>query len=147
MHESGIHIALNSDKLFTLFGIPITNTLISAWFSIIVLLTVAFFLRNKIKEVPGRLQALVESLFEYVLDYMEEVLGDKRLSRRLFPIIMTIFLFVLVSNWAEHLPFFETLRIHTHAGDFAFIKSANTDLNTTLALAIISFFVVEILGI
>jgi len=101
MHESGIHIALNSDKLFTIFGVPITNTIISAWFSIIVLLALAFFLRKKIKEVPGRFQALIESLFEYVLDYMEEVLGDKRLARKLFPIIMTIFLFVLVSRGTE----------------------------------------------
>ncbi len=146
MEEKGIHIALHADKLFDWF-FPINNALVSAWFSIAVLVTIALFIKYKIRIVPGRFQTLIESLFEYVLDYMEEVLENKKLARRLFPIIMTIFLFVLVSNWAEHLPFFETLKIHTNYGEVALFKSANTDLNTTLALAIISFFTVEILGV
>ncbi len=147
MESHGIHIALSAEKITDFFGISITNTLVSVWFSTAVLLVLAFVYRAKLKEVPGRLQALFEMLFEYVLSYMEEVLENKKLARKLFPIIMTIFLFVLVSNWAEHLPFFETLKVHAHGSEVALFKSANTDLNTTLALAIISFFTVEILGV
>ncbi len=147
MGEHGIHIALSANKITEAFGFTISNTLITAWFSIIVLLVLAFFLRKQVKEIPERFMALVEALFEYVLNYMEEVLEDKRLARRLFPIVMTIFLFVLVSNWAEHLPFFESVTVHTESGHVALFKSANTDLNVTLALAIISFFVVETLGV
>jgi len=147
MEEHGIHIALSAEKITDWLSLPVTNTLLAAWFSIAVLLIFAFYMRKSLKEIPGRLQALFESLFEYVLSYMEEVLENKRLARKLFPIIMTIFLFVLVSNWAEHLPFFETVKIHGSEGEVSLFKSANTDLNTTLALAIISFFTVEILGV
>ncbi len=147
MEEHGIHIALSAEKITNWLSLPVTNTLLASWFSIAFLLILAFCIRKSLKEVPGKLQVLFESLFEYVLSYMEEVLENKRLARKLFPIIMTIFLFVLVSNWAEHLPFFETVKIHGHGGEVALFKSANTDLNTTLALAIISFFTVEILGV
>ncbi len=149
MGEHGIHIALSAEKLFDFLSFPVSNTLIASYLSISTLLVIAFLLRKNLKELPGRFQALVEALFEYVLSYMEEVLEDRKLARKLFPIIMTIFLFILVSNWAEHLPIFET--IFTKAGEgheyVALLKSANTDLNTTLALAIISFFTVEILGV
>ncbi len=147
MEENGIHIALHSDKILHLPYFQVTNTLFTAWFSIVVLLALALILRGQIKEIPGRFMSMVEALFEYVLNYMEEVLGDKRLARKLFPIIMTIFLFVLVSNWTEHLPFFETLKVQTGHGHSALFKSANTDLNVTLSLAIVSFFVVETLGV
>ncbi len=147
MHGEGIHIALSAEKIASIFSLDISNTLLSAWLSIAVLLILAFWLRKKLAMIPGRFQALVEALFEYVLNYMEEVLENKRLARRLFPIIMTIFLFVLVSNWAEHLPFFETVKIHGAEGEVALFKTATADLNTTLALAIVSFFTVEILGV
>ncbi len=147
MTEHGIHISLQAEKITDFLNFPVTNTLVAVFFSSVVLLVLAFFLRKNLKEIPGRVQSLFEALFEYVLSYMEEVLENKRLARKLFPIIMTIFLFVLVSNWAEHLPFFETVKIQGHDAYVALFKSANTDLNTTLALAIISFFTVEILGV
>ncbi len=146
MHESAIHISLQAEKIANWF-FPITNTLVAIWFSMFALIIFALFVRFTLRKVPGKLQAVVEALFEYVIDYMEEVLEDRKLARKLFPIVMTIFLFVLVSNWAEHLPIFET--IFTKSGDehAALLRSANTDLNTTLALAIISFFTVEIIGV
>ena len=146
MEESAIHISLTAERLFDWF-FPVTNTLLSSWLSIAFLLVLSVVVFVKLKAVPGRLQSLIEMLFEYVLDYMEEVLESKKLARKLFPIIMTIFLLTLFSNWFEYLPFYETVTLHTQEGKTALFRGANTDLNMTLALAIISFFTVEILGV
>ena len=147
MHEGGIHISLSAETLFSVFGVDITNTLVASWLSIFALIIFAFIYRSKLKTVPGRMQALVELLIEYALNYTEEVLEDRKLARRIFPIIMTIFLFVLVSNWAEHLPIFESIFARHGEEESAILRSANSDLNTTLALAIISFFTIEISGV
>ena len=145
MHETGIHISLGAQKLFDFLSIPITNTIVSTALVSSTLIILAFVFKARLKEVPSRLQAIIEALFEYTLSYMEEVLENKRLARKLFPIIMTIFLFVLFANWMGHLPFYEAIAYEPSGAHFP--KSSNTDLNTTLALAIISFFTVEIIGV
>ncbi len=148
MTGHGIHISLQAEKITDFFGFSITNTLIAVFFSSAVLLILAFFLRKSLKEVPGRVQSLFEALFEYVLSYMEEVLENKRLARKLFPIIMTIFLFVLVSNWVVHIPFFDVFKVTDANGEYtSLLRPSATDLNFTLALAIVSFFVIEIVAV
>ena len=54
----------------TLFGIPITNTLITSWAVIVVLLVMGFFVGRGVKLIPGRFQLLLETLFSFVYDYI-----------------------------------------------------------------------------
>jgi len=148
----GIHIALSAEKLTEAFGIPITNTLITSWIVIGLLVILALTLGKKAKMIPGRIQVLFEFLFSWVMDYMEEVLEDKKLALRYFPLIVTIFLFIFTANLIEFTPgigsvgFFETVNGET-VGFTPLLRSVNTDLNVTLALAIISFLVIEFSGV
>jgi len=146
-----IHIALSAEKVTDFLGIPITNTLITSWIVMALLVFVVFFVRKNLKMVPGKFQALLESLFSYVMDYIEETLEDKKLAQKFFPLILTIFIFVFTANAIEFTPgigsigFFEA----SQEGEkfIPLFRSVNTDLNSTLALAIISFFVIEITGV
>ena len=124
----------------------VTNTLLSAWFATIVL--VLFFLlgaRTK-SLVPGRYQSFVESLIEGVLGFCSSVLGPE-MARKAFPVVATIFFFVLFNAWLALLPFYQFLgfkegdEIKAHL-----LRSAGTDLNMPLALALISFVFVEYWG-
>lgn len=148
MEEKGIHIALAAEQLGTFLGIPVTNTLIMSFVVIAILLTITFLVRRKLALIPGRLQALMELLFTFVLDYMTETLEDPKLARRLFPLIVTIFLFVFTANVIEFTPGIGSIGLTNAHGEFVpLLRSMNTDLNVTLALATISFFVIEIIGI
>lgn len=141
--SSGIHVALSAERLGEFLGIPITNTLITTWVVMAVLILVAFLTRKRLKLIPSRVQALFETLFEFVYDYVTETLGSREMARKFFPLLTTIFIFVLFLNWFEFLPGVGSI---TYDGSPLF-RGANTDLTVPLVLAIMSFLVIEITGI
>ncbi len=146
--QHGISVILAPEQIGTLWGIPVTNTLITSWVAIAILIISAIILRSKLSYTPGRFQALIESLVIYVQDFIHETLESDKWSRRAFPLLITIFLFIATSNIIEFTPGIGSLGFFDHAGVFTpLFRSVNTDLNVTLTLAIISVFSIEIMGI
>jgi F-type H+-transporting ATPase subunit a len=97
--------------------------------------------------VPGKLQNFFEMIFEFVLNYMENILGSKKLAMRFFPLIATIFLFIGLSNLFDFMPFVGSIGLQ-HGDELTpLFRPVNADLNMTLALAIIAVFAIEISGI
>ncbi len=132
--------------------IAITNTLISAWLVSIVMLVFFVGGARQPKVVPGRLQALVEMLFELVLNFATGVLGPE-MARKAFPVVATIFFFVLFNAWLAIflIPIYQAIGFGA-GGEHGFeirahlLRPAGTDLNMPLALALISFVFVEYWG-
>lgn len=148
MADKGIHISLAAEKIGSFLGIPITNTVLMGFVVFVLLCTFAFFVRRSLKLVPGRVQTLVEVLFVGILDYMTETLENEKLARKLFPFIVTIFLFIFIGNLIEFTPGVGSIGFTHHDGEFVpLLRSLNTDINTTLALTIIVFFVIEFAGV
>lgn len=147
-HSSGIHVVLKAEEIFSVLGFPVTNSLLMTWITMAVLIIFAIALRSKLSLIPGKLQAGVEWLFEAVLNYMTETLESAELARRFFPLIMTIFLFVLVANELAFLPGVGSIGVQTGEGALTpLLRAPAADLNLTLALAIISFLTIEITGV
>jgi len=144
--EKGIHVVLKAEHIGDILGFPITNSLLMTWIVVAVLLFFAFFVRNRLALIPGKLQSAVEWLFESVLNYMSEILESEKLARKFFPLIMTIFLFLLVANEMAFLPGVGSVGIKQGAELIPLLRAPAADLNFTLALALISFFVIEITG-
>ncbi len=146
MH-SGITVVLKAEQLGSVFGFPITNALIMAWLVMLILIGFAYFFRKNLALVPGKLQAGVEWLFEGALSYMTEVLESEALARKFFPLVATIFLFVAFINELEFFPGVGSIGFF-HASEFLpVLRAPTTDLNFTLALAMIAFFTIEVTGI
>jgi F-type H+-transporting ATPase subunit a len=146
MHE-GIHIALSAEHLGTFLGLPITNTLLSAWLVMIVLITIAVIAGRKPTLIPGKVQNFFEAIFEFLINYMAEIFGDRKRAITFFPFIATIFLFIATSNLFDFMPFFGSIGIHHGEELVPLFRPVNTDLNVTLALAIISVITIEVAGI
>jgi F-type H+-transporting ATPase subunit a len=146
-----IHIALSAERVTEWVGIPITNTLITSWGVILILALVAFFVGRNASLIPGKVQTFFETLFGFVLEYMEETLENKKLATKFFPFIVTLFLFIFTANLLEFTPGIGSIGFFAEsAGHSEFtplFRSVNTDLNVTLALAIIAFLTIEITGI
>ncbi len=148
MKESGLHISLAAERLGTLWGIPITNTLVAEWTVMILLMVTAFFVGRNPRLIPGKVQNFFELLLEFVLNYMEQIFGSRALAIRFFPLVVTIFIFVACANLFDFLPFVGSVGFTTTGGGFIpLFRPVNTDLNVTLALAIISVLSIEISGI
>jgi F-type H+-transporting ATPase subunit a len=146
MHE-GISVVLKAEQLGSVFGFPITNSLIMAWLVMILLIGLAYFFGRSLTTVPGKLQAGVEWAFEGTIAYMAEVLESEKLARRFFPLVASIFIFVAFINELEFFPGVGSLGLW-HASEFLpILRAPTTDLNFTLALALIAFFTIEVTGI
>lgn len=147
-HGSGIHVALSAEHLGTFMGIPITNTLIMSWIVMALLFTVAFVVRSRLSLIPGKFQTFIEILFGYIHDFIETTLEDKVWARRIFPLLLTLFLFIALANLIEFTPGIGSITFHNAEGETVpFLRSMNTDLNVTLALTFIVMFVIEFAGI
>ena len=70
-HVSAIHVVLKAEELFTVFGFPITNSLLMTWLTMFILIVFAVLFGRSLKLIPGKLQAGIEWAFEGVLGYME----------------------------------------------------------------------------
>jgi F-type H+-transporting ATPase subunit a len=146
MHE-GISVVLKAEHLGSVFGFPITNSLIMAWIVMALLIGFAYFFGRSLTLVPGKLQSGVEWAFEGAIAYMAEVLESEKLARKFFPLIASIFLFVAVINEIEFFPGVGSIGlIHTHEF-LPLLRAPTTDLNFTLALAMIAFFTIEVTGL
>lgn len=145
--ESGIAVVLKAEQLGSVFGFPITNSLVMAWLVMALLIGFAYFFGRSLTTVPGKLQAGIEWAFEGAIGYMAEVLESEALARRFFPLVASIFLFIAVINEIEFFPGVGSLGL-VRAGEFLpLLRAPTTDLNFTLALAMIAFFTIEVTGI
>ncbi|MBX2866810.1 F0F1 ATP synthase subunit A [Candidatus Kaiserbacteria bacterium] len=145
--EGGIAIHLAPHVLGHIFGIPVTNTLLTVWLSMAIVIVMAFFVGRSLKMVPRKLQSLFEMLIGTVYDYMAEVLESKDMARRYFPLVMTIFIFILAMNWTGLLPGLEGIMFHTDHGETTLFHPGAADLNVTIAFALIAFLTIEIAGV
>ena len=144
------HVQLPPEVIFHIGGFAITNTILSSWLTVIVLVALAYAITHRIKLIPTRLQNLLEFAIEWLLNFCTDVAGEKN-GRRFFPVITTIFLFVLMNSWISLVPGFgsitRTVTEHGETHILPLLRGANTDINFTLALALVSFVFVEYLGI
>lgn len=142
-----VHISLRAEELFRIGDFPVTNALLMSLLTFVVLGLGSYLLWRKISVVPGKVQGIFELVLEAILDLMDSVLGDRRKSEKYLPLVATIFLFVMVSNWLGLLPGVGSIFMHTHEGEAPLFRSAAADLNFTLALGVLAVIAINILGI
>jgi F-type H+-transporting ATPase subunit a len=130
---------------------PVTNALLGSVVTSLFLITIALLARSNLQLVPTGLQNFVEFVLEFIYGLVESVAGEER-APRFFPLIATIFIFVLVSNWMDVLvPMLAWVGVrevhHGHEVIVPILRSPSTDLNFTLALAFISVIATQIYGL
>ena len=140
---SAIHIpTLAPEVVFHIGSLPVTNTMINAWVAIGIFLVVGILVRSKVSNLPGKLQNFWEYIIELILGYFDQVTADRKKSLRFLPIAGSIFFFILLSNWLGLLPGTGSITV----GNNFILRPANTDLNLTLAIALVSIVASHLFG-
>ena len=138
-------IHLPADVIFHIGGFGVTNTMLTAWLSILVLAGLSWIATHRVKLVPKGLQNLLEFTLEWMLGLCVEVAGERN-GRRFFPIVTTIFLFVIINAWMNLIPGYGTIFVELEHHEAHLLRGANTDINVPLALALVSFVFVGYYG-
>jgi F-type H+-transporting ATPase subunit a len=149
---SWLHIAtprpeLAPGVLFHVFSLPVTNTMVTAWISIILIVLLTYLAFRKPKMVPTGLQNVMEFIYLALLDFCKSVAGEKN-GRRFFPFVATIFLYVIVNAYLGLLPFYgDAFFVTVNGQHVPLLRAANTDINVPLALALFSWVAIETFGV
>jgi F-type H+-transporting ATPase subunit a len=136
---------LPADVVFHILSFPVTNTILATWITMLLLIIFSLIVARKPRIIPSKAQSAAESIFGFIADLCTSTAGEKD-GAKFFPLVATIFLFVLFNAFLALIPGFGTLLFHTPSGDVELLRAANTDFNTPLALALITFLTVEFMG-
>ncbi|MDR2192317.1 MAG: F0F1 ATP synthase subunit A [Endomicrobium sp.] len=129
--------------LFTIAGFPVTNTILATLLTDAAIITIVILLGKTISLRPGRLQNIFESVVEYFYNSVKDIAGQR--ASFIYPWVTSFFIFIVAANLIEFIPGFESVRflpnnvLHEDGEHgFAFLRAATSDLNLTLALAVIT---------
>jgi len=109
------------------------DTVIATWIAMAIVITLSLIVRSSLKKNPDKKQTVAESIVEFSEYLVNSQIHDKN-SLKYVPLIGSIFVFVLFSNWIGLLPWRLLHLLHVPVE----IASPTNDLNTTLGLAIVS---------
>ena len=101
-------ISIAAEDVVDLGGYTVTNTILSAWIVIIIMAALTFKLYRRLRNVedaivPRGFQNVIEALLEAFFDVVKLIAGERG-ARRFFPVVATIFIFLLFANWFGLLP-------------------------------------------
>lgn len=139
-----LHIpTLAPETLFHVWGLPITNTIVNVWLAIGILIIIGVIISRKVSLKPGKMQNFMEFFLEKLLNYFDQITGDRKKTLRFLPLVGSVFFFILLSNWLGLLPGTGSI----HFGEAPLLRPANSDLNLTLAMAVVVVVVSHIVGL
>jgi F-type H+-transporting ATPase subunit a len=122
-----------------------------SWLVTGLLIVGATLFRKKVMMIPGRLQGAVEVVLGGAYDFMADMFHSRERAMKYFAFVATLFLFILFNNWFGILPVLGSLGINEvteHGTVFVpLFRSAMSDLNFTLILAVAAVFMVQVFGI
>ncbi len=143
-----MHISLAAENVLQIGSFAVTNAMLTSVLASLIILILFGFAGQWVTLSPkSRLAQIIEPVIEYIYDLIEQVTHNRTKARRFFPLLMTLFIFIVVNNWIGLLPGVGSILVHTSEGDFPLFRGANADLNTTLALAVISVVLTQVYAI
>ena len=163
-----IEIKIQPDVIFYIGPLPVTNTLLCTWISIIVLVALFYAGTRRRDMIPRGMQNLMEWVVELLLGLVEGVSGKEK-GKKFFPLVATFFIFILVSNLLDVFPGVDTVgsiditaiqQAHITSqpvlgfllfGDLSnklvpWIRPATSDLNLNFAMALIAVITAQAFG-
>jgi F-type H+-transporting ATPase subunit a len=148
---AGIHVSITAEPIFSVFGMEITNSIFTAWVVILVVSILLLTLVTNLAKIPKGWQAVFELFYNFLYDLTHGILGAK-ITSKLFPLFLALFLYILFGSFFGLLPSVGTLGVESElhgeeAKVIPLFRAVTADLNATLALTMISFVIINLSGI
>jgi F-type H+-transporting ATPase subunit a len=145
--KEGLSVHLNPYIVGHIGDVPVTATLITVWLVMVLLISFAFLVRRNLSVIPNKLQSITEMVVGGGYDYVLDVLGEKKYADKYFPIILTIFIFILAINWIGLIPGVGAFGSYHDGHLVPWLYPGATDLNITIGFTLVAFFTIEIAGV
>jgi F-type H+-transporting ATPase subunit a len=125
-------------KLTEIFGLPVTNSILTTWAISLLLILVIRFSVGTPKLVPGKGQAVVENLVGGLRELLLPIVGKKAFSMA-FPLLIGLFIFIMIHNWSGLIPGVGVFGFYDDHGQLKYwMRPASADLNATFGMALVA---------
>lgn len=118
------------------FDPAISNTILTMWIVMALVLAGAILMTRGGKLIPGRGQNLFEFFYEFLSDFGIGLAGPR--ARPYIPIFAAFFILILFDNWIGLVP---------PVGKIPQLRAPSSDVNITIGMALISFTIFHVEGI
>src|SRR5687768_6903976 len=105
-----VHVEIAAETLFEIGPIPVTNSMLTMFIVMGILLLVLSTIARRAKPIPGRVQSAFELIAEFLLNLVETTAG-RAFGRRIYPLVAGLFIFIIVANYSGLLPGVGTIGI------------------------------------
>lgn len=139
-----LHISLAAETIAHIGPLPVTNSLLMTWIVMVLLLVFAIASTRKLSLIPNNLQSITEIVLEGLYSFFSSVVG--RHVKMIFPLVSSLFLFIIISNWSGLLPGVGTIGFSQPLEFVPLLRGPTSDLNMTLALAVIAVIAMQYFG-
>ncbi len=126
-----------SPVLFYIGSFGVSSIIITMVVITILLVLLGYVISRRVSIVPGKLQNAMEMLLGSLQGLVSDMMGEK-LGKRYFPLMATLFIFIIVCNYSGLLPF---------AGEVPGFAAPTSSLSVTAGLAIIVFIATHYFGL
>ncbi|MBP6866120.1 MAG: F0F1 ATP synthase subunit A [Candidatus Pacebacteria bacterium] len=144
-------VTIYAEPIFHIGGLEVTNSLLTSWLAVLIVLIFSIIIRINLKKIPGKLQHVFEIILGGAISLVDQVTNDRKVSNKIFPIVFSVFVFVLINNWVGILPFIGSVGYYAmHDGHNVFVpffRGGTADINTTLTLGIVAVVGSNLFGI
>lgn len=138
---TGPHIDIRAQEIFHLGPVPVTNSMMLGVIGMIITLWLLFAAARAVKRGrKGCVSGAVLMIYEMLLRTVEEVVGSKKAARRVAPLAIALFFYIIINYWLGILPIVGPI---TKDGVPVF-RGLVADMNVTFALAIVSMAMVQV---
>lgn len=138
---------ISPDILFTIGGFRIANSTTATILVLLFIIILAIFISSTFKTKPGRVQLFIESIYEMVANLINSIITEKKRAEALLPIIGSIFVYLLIANLFEVIPFIPHFVVGDHESHTLLFRQPTTDVNTTLGLALAAVLAINVVGV
>lgn len=140
---------LAPEIIFYIDNFPVTNTILNTILVDGIIVGSVLYISKKItKLVPGMFQNIIELLVKGFYDLTETIAGKN--TNKIFPFFMSFFLFIIIANWSGLILGSDLIGLKEHDGTkdhlIPLFRNASSDMNFTIALALVSIFATHILS-
>ena len=127
-----------SEVLIRIGGIlDVTGEVVAMWVIVAVIALLSFLAARNMKERPGVFQNMVETGVEYLDNFFSGIIG-KRLARKYYFFLGSLFIFILFANYSGILP---------GVGLTKYLRAPTSSLSVTLGLGVFTFVFLQIAGL
>lgn len=144
----GSGVPLAAEPVFNILGIQVTNSMFYGLIGAIVVVSLFAIAASRSTVRPSsKFGFAIESLVEFVIGLAEENFGSRKKALQHLPLLLTLFSFILISNLSGLIPGVGSINIGTDEGVTPLLRPFTADLNSTLAMAILTIGTVQFYAI